>query len=148
MSKNQENQIHNLNAKIKVKIGVSKVHGVGVITICRIEEGERVWAQELPRMYSLGYSSMGQLFPEVRKLLLERNPAIINGSGFIMPDAIMIDYMNHSQNPNYDAKTDTALRRIGEGEEVSEDYTLMQNYEKVWPDLESWNKYDIIKENL
>ena len=147
MTQNQQNQLNELNAHTKVKIGVSKVHGVGVVALRTIEKGEKVWAQKLPVVFNIRYAQFGQLFPQVKKLILERNGAVVNGSLFIMPDAIMVDYMNHSEDPNYDPKTDTAIRRIGVGEELFEDYTKMENWEKVWPDLGAWNKNGIIKEN-
>ena len=138
MSKNQDNQLHELNATTKVKIGVSKVHGVGVISLRTIEKGEKVWAQKLPVVYNIGYSHFGKLFKEVRELILQRNGAVINGSLFIMPDALMVDYINHSEDPSYDPKTDTAIRTIKEGEELFDNYKLMANYQKVWSDINNW----------
>lgn len=138
MSRNQTEQLAELNGQTKVKIGVSKVHGVGVLALRDIGKGEKVWAQKLPVVYNLGYSHFGKLFPEVKELILSRNGAVINGSMFIQPDALMVDYMNHSGDPNYDPKTDTAIRNIKEGEELFENYKLMANYEKVWKDIDNW----------
>mgnify|MGYP001562366073 CR=1 FL=1 len=148
MSRNQQEQLNELNAHTKIKIGVSKVHGVGIIAIRDIFEGEKVWAQKLPVVYNIKYASFGQLFPEIKKLILERNGAVINGSIFIMPDALMVDYMNHdSENPNYDPKTDTAIRKIYKGEELFENYLLMANAEKVWPDIKLWPNVSSVQQS-
>lgn len=43
--------------------------------------------------------------------------------------------MNHSPEPNYDAVSDTAIRTIKAGEEVMEDYRLIDGWQEVFPFL-------------
>ena len=44
--------------------------------------------------------------------------------------------MNHGgDESNYDRKTDTAAKDIKKGEEITSDYRLMENHEKVFPFL-------------
>ena len=97
-----------------------------------IAKGEKLYADHMPIVYKLAYSHFGKLFPEIRELLLERWPQIVNGSAFIYPDARMLAYCNHSSKPNYDAKNDVALKNIKKGQEVTEDYRAIPGYEKVF----------------
>src|SRR3990167_6765713 len=128
-----QDEINELNSIIKARIGVSKIHGVGVIATRDISKGEMVYADRMPKVYQVPYGSMSKLFPEVREIILERWPSIINGGKFIAPDARLLSFMNHSEDPNYDPITDTALRKIWKGEEITENYKQMKNWEKVYP---------------
>ena len=130
---NNQEQILQLNQVAKANLGVSKVHGIGVIAITDIYEGEVVYADKMPKVYSVPIGSFGKLFPEVKRMILERWPSVVNNSKFIYPDARLVSFMNHSFEPNYDPRTDKAIKFIKKGEEVLEDYTAMPNYEKVWP---------------
>ena len=134
----QDEEIAELNATIKTRIGVSPIHGVGVIAIQDIRKGEQCHC--LPtkndaRWYKIPWGSLGKLFPEVRQLIIDQWPSIYNGSMFISPNntTLRILYMNHSDDPNWDKKTDTALRDIAKGEELTETYKDMDNWEKAFP---------------
>lgn len=129
----QEEQIMELNTLAKATLGRSEVHGIGVIALRDIKKGEVIYADRMPKVYTVPYSSFGKLFPEVKKMILERWPSIINGSKFIYPDARLVSFMNHRDIPNYDPMTDTALCDIIKGQEIFEDYRLMPNFDKVWP---------------
>ena len=138
LSQDKENQIIELNTQVKVRIGVSKIEGVGVIALTKIRKGERCYCVPLlekQRWYSLSWGSLGKLFPHVEKLIKDQWPSIINGSHFLSPNYTTwpILYMNHRENPNYDNITDTALQDIAEGEELTEDYKKMDNWELVFP---------------
>jgi len=143
----KKEQIDYLNSTVKAKIGVSKIHGVGIIAIIDIKKGQKIYCfpefykQEL-RWFNVPYGSRNKFFPEVRDLILERWPSIINGSDFLSPNemAWMVTFINHSsKNANYDVGTDTALRDIKKGEEVLEDYKRMDNWELAYPpDKCSW----------
>src|SRR3990167_2308272 len=131
---NQEQAIAQLNTIIKANLGVSKVNGIGVIALRDIKKGEKIYADRLPSIYHIPYGSIRKLFPEARKIILERWPSIVNGSKFIYPDARLLSFMNHSEiGHNYDPLTDTAECDIFEGEEILENYKSMPNFEKVWP---------------
>ena len=45
----------------------------------------------------------------------------------------MLAFMNHSNSPNYNSVTDMMLRDAKKGEEVFEDYRLIENWEVVFP---------------
>ena len=129
---NQEIQLAELNSIIKANLGLSKIHGIGVIAVRSISKGDKIYADKLPNVYHIPYGSINKLFPEAKKIILERWPSIINGSKFIYPDARLLSFMNHSLEPNYDPETDTALRKIEVGEEITENYCSMENAEKVY----------------
>jgi hypothetical protein len=61
---------------------------------------------------------------EVRRLIIQRWPRAAHQGPFLSPnnDARLVSFMNHSDEPNYDPKTDLALRDIAKGEEIFEDY--------------------------
>ena len=134
----QEEEIIELNSTVKTKLAPSKIHGIGVFTIRNVAKGERLFCKpDQPRQrkwYSVPYGSFSKFFPEVKELLLERWPSVVNGSLFLSPNEVWpILFMNHSDDPNYEVKTDSAVRDIKIGEEVTEDYRLMVNHEKAYP---------------
>ena len=132
----QELQILELNSTVKCKIAPSKIHGVGVFAIMDIPKGQKAYCIPTfrPKWYSLPYGSLNKLFPEIKELVLERWPSIINGSHFLSPNDMvaLITFMNHSDTPNYNVYTDTAIKDIKKGEEVLEDYRLMDNADKIY----------------
>ena len=126
-------QIAKLNSRAKLRIAPSKIHGVGIFAVRDIVRGETLYAGHMPEVYTFPYSNFGNLSPEVRKLILDRWPRVIEGSHFIYPDAAMMAYMNHSDDPNYDAELDLAVRDIKTGEEVTENYRKISGYETAFP---------------
>ena len=129
----QDQAIDLLNSHVKLRIAPSSIHGIGVFAIRDIPKGARLNADLAPIPYKVPYSSFNKLFPEIRELLLERWPQIVNGSAFCYPDVRLQAYMNHSEEPNYDARTDIVLKDITKGEEVTEDYRLINGYAQVYP---------------
>src|SRR3990167_10667077 len=147
MTNNQNRQIDELNTIIKATLGRSEIHGIGVIALRDIRKGEKIYADKLPEIYTITYSQFGKLFPEARKVILERWPNIIHGERFIYPDARLVSFMNHSYEPNYDPYTDTALRKIKLGDEITENYCIVKDAEKIYPWL-NFGKYGIMKEEI
>ena len=137
MSVTKDTQINSLNETVVCKIAPSPIHGLGVFTIRDVAKGKKLHCIPSlhPPWYDLTYADLGKLFPEVRELVLARWPSIIHGSHFLSPNqmALLITFMNHSDTPNYEVDTDTALRDIKAGEEVTEDYRRMKDYKKVYP---------------
>lgn len=128
----KEDTIAILNSIVKLRIAPSKIHGVGIFAIRDIAKGQKLYTEMFPQAYKIPYSSMNKLFPYVREILLERNPQIINGSHFLYPDTKMQAYINHSDTPNYDAINDVMLEDVKDGEEITEDYRKIENYEKIF----------------
>ena len=138
----KDQQINELNSEVKCKIAQSKVHGVGVFALYDIKKGQRMYCAPrlVPIFYTIPYGSLSKLFPEIRELVIDRWPSVINGSAFPSPndDAKLLLFMNHNNEPNYDLTNDTALRDIKAGEEIFENYCTMQNATKVY----KWLKCD------
>lgn len=132
---NQNQQIDILNSEVKATIGVSKIAGVGVIALTDIFKGQKVYANQTPKVLSIPYSGLSKLFPYVRKIVLDRWPSIINGSRIVIHDIRLMSLMNHGKGDrsNYDPNTDTALKDILVNSEILEDYTKMENWSKIWP---------------
>lgn len=136
-----EEQAQELSRTVKCKLGPSKIHGVGVITLRNIEKGEQLHCAltTKPNWYTIKYANLKKylkdVFPEVLQLIIERWPHVVNGQPFISPnyDARLTSFMNHSDNPNYDPKTDLALSDIPAGEEVFVDYRVVPNYQEAYP---------------
>ncbi len=97
--------------------------------------GEKLHCIFDPRqMYSIPYERFNELRPEVRQLICERYPNVTKGEKFLSPndDQILTSFINHSDEPNYD-QDDTALTDIRAGEEITEDYRSIENYETTYP---------------
>lgn len=134
-----------LNERVKVKLGVSRVQGIGLFALRDIAKGQMVFAASFPERYTLSYANFSKLFPEVREFLLERWPQVPNGSAFFFPDTFLQSYCNHSDDPNYDASLDVAIKDIKKGEEIFEDYRKIFGWEKVYPWLASTTPQKKIK---
>src|SRR3990167_11305078 len=130
---NQDQQINELNSQVKVRLAPSKIHGVGIVAIMDIKKGQRCYCvptKNCMRWYNVPWGSLNKLFPEIKELILAQWPSIINGSHFLSPNytAWPILFMSHSDNPNFSNQTDLALRDISAGEELTENYKLMDNW--------------------
>ncbi len=131
-------QVNLLNNLVKVRVGPSKVHGVGVFALRDLKKGEKMnldamfqWL-DLPYKYFQPKKGAQRLRKEVAGLILERWPNIVNGSHFVYPDTRMQAFMNHSDYPNYDAKNDVMIDKIYAGEELTEDYKKIAGWEKIF----------------
>lgn len=135
----QDEEINELNTIGKATIGVSKIHGVGVIALVSIPKGTKVYADRMPKVYKVPYGSFNKLFPEVKKMIIERWPNVYHGERFAYPDARLASFMNHSYEENYDPLTDTAKNDIRAGEEITENYCIVKDAEKIYPWLDCKN---------
>jgi len=123
-----------VNDVLKTRIAPSEVHGVGVFAIRDIKKGEIVYASAMPQMLDITYNRFTFLQGEVREIILEHFPRVVDGSQFMVPDTLPQLYMNHANNKkdlNYDNKTDKATRKIRKGEEIFEDYKAIKGWEKI-----------------
>lgn len=125
-----------LNDIVKVKLAPSSIHGVGVFALRDIPKGQKLYLDAIPHAFDVPYKKFSELEPEIREILLGHWPNIINGSHFLYPVTKMTAFLNHSDQPNYDAKEDKTLKRIKKGEEIVEDYKLIENWDKIF----SWLK--------
>ena len=125
-------QISELNERVKLQVRPSAIQGVGVFALRELKKGEKLYLDHFPVMYNLRFADFGKLDEHVRSFLLERWPNILNGSVFAYPDCRYSAFMNHSDTPNADAINDVALADIQAGEELTEDYRLILNSEKIF----------------
>lgn len=131
---NTEEQINELNTYARLRLAPSPIHGIGVFAMRDIQKGTRLYAQVAPRGFKISKGNLSKLLPEVKQYILERWPLALNNESFAWPDCFIQGYMNHSKEYNYDLKTDTALRDIKTGEEVTENYKDIEN----WQDIFTW----------
>jgi len=135
----REQQFLDLCETVKCTLKPSSVHGVGVFALRDIKKYERCYVQpNRADWLTLTYNDLKKfddVHPEIKELILSRWPIIINGGQFMSPnfDARLIGFMNHSQDANYDIKTDCALQDIKSGEELFEDYRIMEKWFEVFP---------------
>ena len=122
-----------LNDIVKVRIAPSPIHGVGVFAMRDLKAGEQMELDAIPHAFDIPYSKLGELDKDARELILSHWPNIVTGSHFLYPVTKMTAFMNHSDDPNYDAKTDKMLKDVKKGEELTEDYRKIDLYEKVFP---------------
>lgn len=137
-----EDQIKKLNEIVNVRLAPSKTHGVGLFAIRDIEVGKRLWGNVYPQFFDLPYSEFDKLLPEVKQLILERwpgvasNMSVLGGARFAYPDTLLQAYINHCDSPNYNPDLDLTLRDIKKGEEILENYKLIDG----WEVANSWLK--------
>ena len=86
-----------------------------------------------PKIYSLTFSQLKKLRPEIREKIIGQWPQIVNGSKFAYPTTRIHAYINHSEDPNYNPFTDLTIRDIKEGEEITENYRHFKGYEQAHP---------------
>ena len=125
--------VKELNELVKVRLAPSKIHGVGVFAMRDLKIGERLYSDIMPIFFKLPYDYFDRLLPEVREILLEQYPNIVNGSAFSWPTVRWQGLMNHSETPNYSAMKDVMIKDCLAGEEITENYKLILNAEKVFP---------------
>lgn len=128
-----EDTIINLNILVKTRIAPSTLHGVGVFAIRDIPKNTKLNLNLFPKAFKIAFSNISKLLPEVKEIILERNPNIVNGSAFFYPDANYQAYLNHSESNNYDGVLDLTLKDIKQGDEITENYRQITNYEKIYP---------------
>lgn len=122
-----------LNDIVKVKIAPSPIDGVGVFALRDLKKGEQMELDAIPHQFDVPFSMFNELRKDVREILLGFFPLIVGGSHFLYPVTRMTAFLNHSDNPNYDAKTDKILRNVKAGEELTEDYRQIEGWERVYP---------------
>lgn len=121
-----------LNDIVRFKLAPSDIHGVGVFAIYDIPKGTTLDLDAIPHAFDLPYSQFKKLKPEIREIVLNAFPTVVDGSHFIYPVVRYPAYLNHSNEPNYCSKTDKTLRKIKAGEEITEDYRQIKNYNKIY----------------
>lgn len=132
IEKKLKNQIVLLNDIVKIKLAPSKIHGVGVHAMRDIKKGDKLYTDIIPHQFDLPYERFNKLDKDIQEILLGHFPLIVRGSHFMFPVTKFSAFLNHQDDPNYDAVNDVALKDIKAGEEVTEDYRKIPDYKKVF----------------
>jgi len=120
-----------VNDVIKIKLGTFNGK-VGVEAMRAFKKGDRVYANVIPCLVDIPYKDFKKIRPDVSELILSHFPQVVTGSHFMSPDTLMQIYLQHHNNPNYDAETDKALKSIKKGEEITQDYKKIKDYKKIF----------------
>lgn len=124
-----------LNETVWATLGVSKIHGIGVIAIRDIPKGTAYtdynMLEAAPKnAFMMDRKSIDGLLPEIRKVVLDQTYYSKSHESFLVPSPNDVQclqcFMNHSDDANTDGKT--TLRDIKKGEELTE------NYRDLYPD--------------
>jgi len=129
---NLKRAIDFLNDVVKIKLAPSSIEGIGVFAMRDLKKGEKLYTDMIPNALDIPYSKFKLLRPEIRELILGHWPNIINGSHFLYPVTKMNAFMNHSDDPNYDGKTDLLIKDVKAGEEITENYKVIKNWDKIY----------------
>jgi SET domain-containing protein len=112
---------------VYARIGLSRVHGVGVIAVRDIPRGTYMFGGEDERVRWVSRAAVRRLPPAVRALY--EDFGMVWGRRLGVPTSLnrlsVGWYVNHSSHPNIEADDDGrffALRRIRTGEELTADY--------------------------
>ena len=112
---------------VYARIGLARVHGVGVRAIRDIPAGTTVFRGESERVVWVSRASVRRL-PKAMRMLYE-DFGMVSGDRIGVPPSLnMLSvgwYVNHSDRPNVEAGEDgrfVALRKIRKGEELTADY--------------------------
>jgi SET domain-containing protein len=112
---------------VYARIGMSRVHGVGVLAIRDIPAGVLVFAGESERVRWISRAYVRRL-PKATRALYEDFGMVAGAMIGVPPSLNMLSvgwYVNHSDQPNVAAGDDgrfRTLRRIRKGEELTADY--------------------------
>ena len=133
MSNLEDKQLQTLIRWMNVELRPSPIHGVGMFAIKDISKGTMLYTNIMPQIFNLPYKKLSNNAPAyIHDMILERWPRVKNGEPFVYPDARYLAYCNHSDNANFDAKKDIALKDISAGVEITEDYKLIEGWEDVY----------------
>jgi SET domain-containing protein len=112
---------------VYVRIGRSKIHGVGLIAIVPIKKGTDLFPNDQSELTWIKADSLPEMYPSHRKLY--NDFCIRKGDSYGCPpnlnDLTVSWYLNHSDKPNVVCDSEYrffALRDIREGEELTVDY--------------------------
>lgn len=138
-------QIRELNEEVRCHLKPSPIHGIGVFALRDIKKGERCYCfpNQFRKWYNVPYEKLDELRPEIKAIILDRWPSIINKSMFQSPndDVWLASFINHSDHFNYDQPSDLALRDITAGEEITENYRPMKGAEQIYSFLKETNAH-------
>lgn len=116
-------QIQELNTTVFCKLGVSLIHGIGVIAIRDIPK-DTLFAVHINSVYRIYQDDFHLILPEIQELILDRTLFGVEHINLVFESpntsAALQSFMNHSETPNSNGYK--AIKDIKKGEEVTENY--------------------------
>lgn len=119
-----------LNSTVWAKVGVSPIHGVGVIAIRDIPRGTpitdfNIFHHKIERVpFHMSEEELLKIHPDIQELIFSKTiwPMNVREYTFYSPnhEVSLQGFLNHSTDPNTDGHV--ALREIKKGEELTENY--------------------------
>ena len=128
-----DQQIKELNEEVKATLRTSEIHGIGVFALKDLKKNEKLYTAPTEyKMYEIPFERLDKLRPEIMDIIMERWGAMAyNDLPFESPNNVaLMGFMNHNNEPN--SLQDIATRDIKKGEEITEDYRLIQDYKKIF----------------
>ena len=126
--------------EIYFRIKPSPIHGVGLFAIKDISQGTNITVEieKMANIVDINKFDLVDIHPNVVKLLDDYCVSDNNCYKFYFP----INYkwmhhwfINHSDNPNFDPSTGLTTKDIKEGEEIYEDYQIL---DKMYKDINNF----------
>lgn len=134
---------------IKAELKPSSTHGIGVFSKENIKKGTIVWKFEKGLDVKIPIDKIKNLTSGQRYHILK---FFWKSGDFLYSSCDISNYVNHSSEPNTAIKNFEeeneyilieALKDINKGEEITQDYSLIGNYDIRIEDSESFNEDDI-----
>jgi hypothetical protein len=131
-TQDHKEEARKLNHLVRVRLAPSPIHGVGVFALRNLDKGEQLFLDIVPERYTLPFKKFNLLDPVVRELILEQWPQVVEGMLFYFPTVRFQAFMNHAEDPHYEAHSDSLLKDVKAGEEITMNYRYIFGWDKVF----------------
>lgn len=135
MTKRQGKKSRPPHFRVCARIGVSRLHGVGVFAIRSIKKGKYIFYGDDEEIVWVKKRNLGRLQREIRKLYQDfciiKNKGTLYGCPKNFNLLTVAWYLNESKKPNVACDQDYrffALRNIKKGEELTVDYQTYNEF--------------------
>ncbi len=128
--------VNYLNKTVWARLAPSKIHGIGVFAIRAIPKGIKITDHSVhnirdARPFKIKMDDFDKIHLSIRELILDHWTFRQDQDVFVIfsPNAevCLQSFMNHSDDPNTDGEH--SIRDIAEGEEITEDYSVLHRKE-------------------
>jgi hypothetical protein len=127
---------------VYVRLGISRVHGVGVIAIRDIPEGTEIFGDDDQAVIRVARADVAKFAPALRALY--EDFCVVRGAYYLAPPSFnemtISWFLNHCDEPNVACGAElrfVALRAIAPGEELTADYGTYTEGALPWTQREN-----------